>query len=235
VAVVLGRHPVGAALREPSMTEVEDDENALEVTQADLALVRRLTVRWDPSESGAPFIFDDPSAGMLPDVSTVAYRAAIRAAEALLQNGKMSPGDYEYEDPLGDELAPFAQSGGARIEGGRVAIDVTEKHLKLLSVANVRLHDDGDRDIAVGIDSKRPYGDMTYFYLDMAAALGISPEGPPRKDRPDLRDFSDVQKKMFDALHEQMQPVVQVFLQHATLMPGHFVRRPLDYGPWRRS
>lgn len=93
----------------------------------------------------------------------------------------MLPGRYEYDDPLRDapdDLKPFASHVLARIHLGRVTVDVTEVHLKLLKGANVRLRDDGGRSIFVGIDSKRPYGDMTNFYIDMGSILGIAPMGP---------------------------------------------------------
>ena len=111
-------------------------------------------------------------------------------------------------------------------------IDVTEAHLKLLRAMNTGVIDDGGFDIGVEIHVKRPYGDMTCIEIDMAAILEIEPEGPPRQDYPSMREFTEAQLHMFDALHEQMQPVLHVFLQHATLTPGRFVRR---HQRWERS
>jgi hypothetical protein len=214
-----------------------EDADTIVVTETDLALARRIPVIWDPSESGAPALFDQ-SETLFTGVSTEDLRAAVRVAEVLLENGELAPGHYEYDDPLGgapDEFKPFSADGTAQVKEGRVAIEVTHAHLKLLKNANVRLLDDGDRDISVGIDSKRPYGDMTYFYIDMGAILGIAPEGPVRQDRPDLRKFSTEQERMFDRLHEQMQPVVQAFVLYAALPPGRFVRQVPGYGRWRRT
>ncbi|HTB74554.1 MAG TPA: hypothetical protein VK762_14995 [Polyangiaceae bacterium] len=220
----------------PALEGIMDKGETIVVSEADLALARRFPVIWDPSESGAPALFD-LSERIFADVDTPTYRAAVRTAEVLLDEGELAPGHYEYEDPLGaepDEFKPFVSHSLAQITGGRVAVDVTEAHLKLLKNANVRLRDDGGRGVSVGIDSKRPYGDMTYFYIDMGAILGIAPEGPPRTDRPGLRMFAEAQEKAFDALHEQMQPVVQAFVLYATLAPGRFARQPPGYGPMRR-
>jgi hypothetical protein len=214
-----------------------EDRDTIVVTEAHLALARRLPVIWDPSESGAPALFD-LSEKLFTGVSTEDLRDAVRAAEVLLEEGELAPARYEYDDPLGDapdEYKPFMAGGAAQGKDGRVAIDVTPTHLTLLKNANVRLLDDGGRGISVVIDSKRPYGNMTYFYIDMGALLGIAPEGPVREDRPDLRSFSAEQERMFDRLHEQMQPVVQAFLLNARLLPGRFVRQVPGYGRWRRT
>lgn len=213
-----------------------EDEDTLVVGGPELALARTLPVIWDPSESGAPALFD-PSGRRLVNLDMATYRTVVRTAEVLLDEGQLAPGRYEYDDPIKgepDEFKPFLARHSAQIANGKVAIDVTDQHLLLLENANVRLRDDGGRDIFVGIDSKRPYGDMTNFYIDMGAILGIAPQGPPLEDRPTQREFTDDQQRAFDALHEQMQPVVQAFLLNATLAPGTFARDPPGYGPMRR-
>ncbi len=86
---------------------------------------------------------------------------------------------------------------------------LTEKHLKLLKHANRNLY---------GFDIKRPYGDMTYYHLDMCDALGIK---VPRNKNDDP-DFTPQQLDELDKLHGEMLFAVQVFLQKATLKPGTF-------------
>jgi len=56
-----------------------------------------------------------------------------------------------------------------------VVIDLTQEHLKLLHAVNTDMIDNGAREIAVVIDPKRPYGDMTYFELDMGTLLASNP------------------------------------------------------------
>lgn len=209
-------------------------EDTLVITEADIAVVRRLPVIWMPCESGAPAVFELDEKALSDEDE---YRRAMRTAEVLIQLGEMAPGRYEYDNPLSPELSaeqPFVENQRAEIAGTRVTIDVTEAHLKLLRAANVQTLDDGGLDIGVQMHPKRPYGDMSYFELDMGDILGIQPEGPPRKDRPQLRDFSEAQLERFSELHEQTQPVLQVLLQHATLEPGRYVQRPAGYGRWKR-
>ncbi len=83
-------------------------------------------------------------------------------------------------------------------------------------------------------DPKRPYGDMTWYYLDMAEALGIEAEGPEMDDG--RRDFSEAQEHHLQALHEEMQMAVQVVLRHAELEPGVYERRDNERGgaQWTR-
>ena len=212
-----------------------EDSDALNITSADLAAVRALPVMWSPTESGAPAVYDFARKKL--SMSTQAYRRAMRVAEVLIQLGELDPGRFEYESTLdpGDLAAqPFVQHRRAEVVGNRVTIQVTEAHLKLLRAADTKLVDNGGRDIGVEIDPKRPYGDMTYFEIDMARILGISAEGPPRADYPQLREFTEPQLQKFRELHEQIEPVLQVFLQHAELAPGHFVRSPPGYGRWHR-
>jgi hypothetical protein len=217
------------------MREKLEDGDALNISAADLAAVRALPVMWSPTESGAPAVYDFSRKKL--SISTDAYRRAMRVAEVLIQLGELEPGRFEYESTLDpDDLAaqPFVQHRRAEVVGNRVTIQVTDAHLKLLRAADTNLVDNGGRDIGVEIDPKRPYGDMTYFEIDMARILGISAEGPPRADHPELREFSEPQLQRFRELHEQMEPVLQVFLQHAQLAPGHFVRSPPGYGRWHR-
>jgi len=213
-----------------------EDGDSLSITAADLAAVRELPVMWSPTESGAPAVYDFSKKNL--NMSTSAYRRAMRVAEVLIQLGELPPGHYEYDSPLdpGDlATQPFVQHRLAQVSGNRVAIDATDAHLKLMRGAVTNLIDDGGRDTGVEIDPKRPYGDMTYFEIDMSRILGIPAEGPPRTDYPELRDFTKPQRQKFRELHEQMEPVLQVFLKHATLAPGHFVRSPRGYGRWHRG
>jgi hypothetical protein len=63
------------------------------------------------------------------------------------------------------------------------------------------------------MDPKRPYGDMTYFFIDMAAALG----------RPVIRDgkgdpqFSHQEIKEYQRLHGEMLWAITAFLRYAKL------------------
>jgi hypothetical protein len=226
---------IALVLLRDKVKEKLEDPDSLTLTEADLAVVRRLPVMWSPVESGAPAVYDLSKKTLPVPVET--YRRAMRAAEILIQLGELAPGRYEYDNPLDPEdlaTQPFVVHRRVEVKGNRVAVDVTREHLALMRVANTGIIDDGGRDIGVEMDPKRPYGDMTYFELDMATTLGIVAEGPPRKDDPAHLDFSEPQLRRFDELHEQMEPVLQVFLGHAMLAPGVFVRNPKEYGRWHR-
>jgi hypothetical protein len=216
--------------------EKMEDGDTLTIAEADLAGVRGLPVMWSPVESGAPAIYDFAEKQLLS--STAAYRRAMRVAEVLIQLGELDPGRYEYDSILEPEdlaTQPFVQHHHAEVAGNRVTIQVTEAHLKLLRAANTNIVDEGGRNFGVEIDPKRPYGDMTFFEVDIAKILGIVADGPPSAEHPGERDFSAPQLQHFEELHEQMEPVLQVFLIRARLGPGHFVRIPRGYGRWSRT
>jgi hypothetical protein len=215
----------GAMLRAAS-----DEREPLVVRAEHLRFVRSLEVVWVAAEAGAPALFlGSPESGELETLAKVRgiygapqasreeliafYRDGMRAAEAFLAHATLAPGRYQYQSPLsGSDLAkqPFAAKKLCLIRDGTVTVDVRPEHLALLKRATIVLGDDGGLEMAAGIDCKRPYGDMTFFELDMADALGIKPEGPPYEERPNLRRLSAAQLQHLDKLHEEMQPVLQV-------------------------
>ena len=189
--------------------------DTLVVDHVDIETARRLTVRWLPIESGCCGTVPDPSLDVVAD----AFRNAVFTAQILVDLGELPAGQYTYDSPIiGDDLGgePFVEHERVEVQGTQVTIEVRDDHLKLLRAANTRFFDDGGRDIGLVIDPKRPYGDMTSFELDMASILGVKPEQGD--------EFSEAQMARFDALHEEMQPVLQVFLRRARLEPGRFER-----------
>ena len=65
------------------------------------------------------------------------------------------------------------------------------------------------------MDAKRPYGDMRYYYIDMAEALG---DGPLPRNKDDQPDPTPEQEKRYLDLHRSMLFAVQAFWVHA--QPG---------------
>jgi hypothetical protein len=214
---------VGACAAEHKM------EESRTVTAEDLANVCKLTVVWAGIEAGTPAVMDLSGHGV-KGVSTAAYRSAMLVVEVLMDLGELAPGHYEYDDPGEEVTGPFREHNLVKVNDHRIGIEVTADHLKLLRALRTEMVDDGGTQIGVMVNPKRPYGDMTYFELDMADILGIRPEGPPRKDQPKYREFTPAQLEKLGALHEQMQPVLQVFLQQAKLAPGQFVRKDTPDG-----
>ncbi len=117
-----------------------------------------------------------------------------QVASGFILEGKLEPGSYVL-----DEVAD-----GSR--GGEVII-VSPEHLSLLRSMNTR---------ALGravmlMDSKRPYGDMSYFYIDMARTLGE----PVPLDASGRASFLPEVIARYDGLHGQMLGVVRVFWRFA--------------------
>lgn len=99
---------------------------------------------------------------------------------------------------------------------------VLPEHVTLLSNARVGW-DDGEVG-APAIDCKRPYGN-SHPLSDIARLLNLSPDGKVREDEdPQDRDFyemySDASIARMNALHEQTQTALQIFLTTGTMLPG---------------
>jgi hypothetical protein len=215
-------------------TEVTEAIDTLLVTAEDIAVARTLPVMWSPVESGVPVVFDFTDKRRA--ISTERYRRAMRAAEVLIHLGELSPGRYRYDNPfLEPGLAgqqPFIENGRVELRDAQIIVVVTADHLELMHALATSIADDGGRDIALVVHPKRPYGESTDFDLDIADILGIEPAGPAMDQDPDCNELSAAQRQQLSALHELMQPVMQVALGQATLAPGRFVR--ID-GRWGRT
>jgi hypothetical protein len=85
---------------------------------------------------------------------------------------------------------------------------VTDEHLKLLRHLNTREW----QGIVELMDMKRPYGDMTYYFIDMATALG---EPPPPRDADDEPEFTPQQIERYLQLHREMLFAAQAFWRYA--------------------
>ncbi len=115
-------------------------------------------------------------------------------ASGFILEGKLEAGTYVLAEA----------AGGSR---GDEVITVSPEHLSLLRGMNTR---------ALGravmlMDSKRPYGDMSYFYIDMARTLGE----PVPLDASGRASFLPEVIARYDELHGQMLGVVRVFWRFA--------------------
>lgn len=194
------------------------------------ALMRLLRVLWVPVESGAPGIeFEDP---LGPDSLSVA-RAALKTSDDALAIrrlaevgllvpryvetlGKLAPGRYAL--PAG--LAPaydFPESG-VDAEG---RFTLRQEHLTLLRAANWRTVDrhsiesvlrEGDRYWPMPyIDGKRPYGNSSYYQVDMARLLGE----PYPVDAKGYAIADPAKDARLERLHRETLAALQVFLAHS--------------------
>ena len=115
-------------------------------------------------------------------------------ASGFILEGKLEAGTYVLAEA----------AGGSR---GDEAITVTSEHLLLLRSMNTRVL---GRAVML-MDSKRPYGDMSHFYIDLARALGE----PVPLDASGRVSFPPEVIARYDELHGQMLGVVRVFWRFA--------------------
>ncbi|MBX9722107.1 MAG: hypothetical protein K2X81_11975, partial [Candidatus Obscuribacterales bacterium] len=142
-----------------------------------------------------------------------------------LEHATISPGLYTIKNTMIDD---FPDGKFLLNSDGALAVDIpksrtmpfvlTADHLSLLQHVSWT---------ASCVDPKRPYGDMTCYYIDMANILGV----PFNRDGEGRPLFSSDQIRRFDKLHGEMVFALQTFLQYAELKPCRFVRKGDE--PWR--
>jgi hypothetical protein len=215
------------------------------LTETHLKLLRQGVVFWAPVEAGSPAIvitpllFGDHSADEIAadvakraglPLSSPPTAAELRAARALmddmpqafaqlLEHGKLAPGTYDYPNPLAtytfvastlpDEIAELAKEP-------TVHFTFTAQHAALLR---------GARWQGLFMNSKRPYGDMTYFELDMVTLLGEHETKTPDGY------LVPEQEKRLGRLHIETLPALQLYLLQATLAPGSYPVLAVEPGP----
>jgi hypothetical protein len=134
------------------------------------------------------------------------------ALAQVLAHGRLAPGSYEYANPLLELEAPETLVPEERRElagKAQVRFALTAEHLLLLRRARWQ---------QLFMNPKRPYGDMTYFELDMAEILGE----PIRQGADGL--LPEAQAKRLWQLHVDLLPALQLFLQRAEIAPGPYER-----------
>ena len=128
--------------------------------------------------------------------------------------GLLSPGSYTLEN----YHTAYAENGAIQFNadgdaptplpaGKTFTFTVTTEHLALLRRMNVRSW----QSYVEVMDPKRPYGDMTYYFIDMADALG---DKIPRNAAKEAA-FSAQQIARYKKLHREMLFAVQAFWKYA--------------------
>jgi hypothetical protein len=211
------------------------------LTAAHLTLLRQATALWTPVEAGSPAILISPKelddlpaeeieadiaarAGLAVGELETARRLVAELPEAFAQflaHGTLAAGRYTYANPIVE--FPFAAQALppelTDLAGDEaVVFDLVDEHLALLRTARWR---------GLWMNSKRPYGDMTYFELDMARIL----------DEPVLRNedarLPVAQEQRLSKLHAETLPALQVYLYHAEVALGeypHIAVEPFMFG-----
>ena len=179
--------------------------------------LRKANVCWDTVESGAPCL--SPFQKHTKDT--------LAAFQIALAFGHLPVGTYRYTKPTNSELehSLFVEALQAPLE-----FEFTKEHQTLLRYMTVEASESWQTDGELyGVDAKRPYGDFTYYELEMAKHLGLptttNPEG--------WKEIDKETERRLTALHHQMEAAVQVYLQNFKIEPGTFEGEP-DYGIWER-
>jgi hypothetical protein len=207
------------------------------LTSSHLTLMRRLTVMWVPIEDGAPGIdMLRPLLGQratsmeaMSALDTSNEELAVRTlaelgllVPAFVQGGgTVAPGRY----PIVDEMRPYLSFPESGVDSSG-HFELGEQHLTLLRGTQWRLIDDstigevldGDEEIwpMPHIDGKRPYGDCSYYYIDMADLLGQ----PYERDL-DGDIIEDAEKEAWlGRLHMETLAALQVLLTHGSAVNG---------------
>lgn len=168
---------------------------------------------WDGAEVGAPCF--PPVWETQPD--------DLHLLRIATTHGTCPAGNYPYHRPPEDHEYSFFVEGLA----DESIFELTAQHRRLLAAMSWELSDPYvDEDIP-GADPKRPYGDFTFYQLEMALHLGLIPAQKPAGHDPMTPEIVDA----MTALHGQMQPALQVFLRHFEIPEGR-VFTGQDWGGW---
>jgi hypothetical protein len=218
------------------MEKLAQKERCFVLIQQQINSLRAMPVRWDPLiESGATLLELHRSDWMFYRLfGAVAEQFRSRASkddleasfQIYLAFATLPPGNYTLEP---GDVSDFRQSlRASQTIKPRAEFEMTEQHLQLLRHARGRWLDYAS---TLGIDPKRPYGDMTYFEIDMADILNISFQ----RDSAGRPIFSKEQQGLFNRLFADLPFSLSVFLKNASLQPGKFCQKPAGWGAWQQA
>jgi hypothetical protein len=179
------------------------------------------------------------------------HRETESALGVLLALGTLPAGRYELADPLAGRKSAFAGislvdraesaiAGELRTHpphqrGRMLRFEFRDEHRQALQAMSLEWRewseDDDDWIDGPAIDAKRPYGNLTFFFLELARAIGLSPARPTTRDDHGL---SHDQIRRLGRLHHEMDLALQVFLRQAELPLGRYAPTPEAEKPWTR-
>jgi len=140
--------------------------------------------------------------------------------------GNLEPGAYRYRKPVGDQIeySPLVVEGMPQSS----EFHFTSEHRELLRWSMVENSEVGwEGQTVPGCDPKRPYGDFTYYQLEMAKHLNR----PTTENEEGYNEISDETEEELTQLHHSMQAAWQVFIDNFELSSGEF-RGDVE---WQRS
>lgn len=206
-------------------------QKTYDLTLERIALIRRMVVAWDGTEPGAPIIHPDAPYGSTDrdgDIANVTgddegaedeHRALRDGLAVFAQNARLTPGTYQYHNPLAkldrETVSDVFRDAATGETPEQITFAVTRAHLMLIP----HLRQDWDEAYDVPrVDPMRPYGGTARYTVDMAAHLGEPPETDPAGDP----IIADAQEDRMMRLHREIQPALQIFLRYADLGPGRY-------------
>lgn len=156
----------------------------------------------------------------------------LAALRAMLRHGVLAPGDYPLQNLSPQEiqkimLGYFEEASPANDTALGLTADgkfrLTQEHLTMLKSLMFEWPHESDAEDLISdgrwpapmLDPKRPYGDMSYFELDMAHILGLT-----FKIENGEKVLTEAQEKPLQLLHWQMLGALQVFVENADFKPG---------------
>lgn len=110
-------------------------------------------------------------------------------------DGQLPFSANEHEEPIALPMSPS------------FTFRLTEGHLALLRYMNV----DARHGVVELMSPKRPYGEMTYYFIDMAEALGRE----VARNSQGKAVFSEEEVRMYTDLHREMLFATQAFWRYA--------------------
>ncbi|MBB5368460.1 MULTISPECIES: hypothetical protein [unclassified Janthinobacterium] len=186
-----------------------------------LALIRRFNIGWSPVESGAPMLnpaqpLGDSNGGdtLALAMQIIATKDAALAAQRLMEAAQLLP-----------HFVQMANLKPGNYANGKTPFTFTTRHLTLLrqqSWMPLEMLGMGSAEdyLAEGywptpsVDGKRPYGNFTNYPVEMAQALNL----PVRQQADGTLTITSNLEAEMEALHEQTEAALQVFVWQAGLM-----------------
>lgn len=177
--------------------------------------LRKVKISWDGTEIGAPCF----------DLSREYSQEMLYALQIAFLFGELEPGSYPYNKPEGEfvEYSPLVVEEMPRTSIFHFSSD----HRELLRQSSIEDSEVGwDGETVPGCDPKRPYGNFTYYQLEMAQHLGR----PTTVNDEGNHEISEETEEELTRLHHSMQAAWQVFLENFELQPGDYVGD--EWGNW---
>lgn len=193
----------------------EDDAIRFRLEQHHIDQLRRVRVSWDGAETGAPCL--EPSGEYPKDL--------LYALQIAVLFGRLNPGKFVYSKPLGGDVEYSPLSVEELPEASSFWFQ--DDHRELLKHSVIQNSEVGwDGESVPGCDPKRPYGDFSYYQLEMAKHL----HRPTTKNSDGYHQISEELESELTLLHHTMQAAWQVFLENFELEPGLYEGD--EWGNW---